>query len=1075
MGHRQRPLPHPPPPGRRRPIQRPPTVEERPPIGGQPKAPRPVRRGEPRSIPEPREIRVNESAQGKGIPVTLGKTEDGVRWTFLQTYANGLRLFAIANHGHGPIQAATPYLDGTAMTWDGANNRWTANGGLALAWFFDGNQVALTGTGLLLSSYDAAAAAEEIHTGYAYTVFQFTYHEENNTTLPKISFIVEGFDEVYDPRTLGVGYSENFALFTRELLTNPDWGFGYDAADLDEQSFEDGADYCDEQVHPAKPTVAITAADGGAGALTGNYDWVWTAANTNGVETLPAPVSNILSITGKKAALTVPLGDSATVKRFIYRKVSGAYYRTVTLNDNTTGSAEDNVTDATALTGAPVPTVAPLSTKRWYGGLTLWVNSSDADAALRLICKHFGGHVKLIAGKWTLLLDKALPGGYVPKEFSVAAETIDEASVQLWRKDRSELFNEVRLWFSDANNRYEKAEILKQRATVIAGTESPRTLDVQMFAYHDSGVAGRMATELLNRAWDDLGIEFDSDPTGLEVLPNDVIAVTAAGLSSQRFRVDRVETQDGRPKITGFEYQAASYSGVIQEADSPVVWGGIPVADAYADPPPVTGLTVAENDPGVITLEWTAPDFGLLAGYHITMSIDAGPTIDLGMFYSTHAEIPITTFGNYSFSVYVVSTTGRQSVATTDTIDNVPTAAVPIPEAVPSNVGHIYASLSDGGLVTLTWDPVTNIARELYEIRRGSQTDSWATSVELVGRYGSRQALDFPPFGNWRYLIKAVNAEGVYSATAAQTDVSVANYFQNPTTADHTPVVRVEGTHPEVVVNPVNAASVALAETVIVTDGLSTERVRILLARKLTSSQINTEITANGNANITAWDAWDLSTRKINAAVGLWGPLMPVATDIWFGYASLESEGSGTIFRNIESRLTSSNGSLIGVSESPDDFAALAVGHEQVNNDPKSVLWGPKVYFGKDGGRICPAFRLVANSPRLQRILGESLTSTVVASEVQMRHQVPIGVFDVTTNATGDATITFPTSMGLSQTPIAHAIVTTTSPINIYVRIISVSATAVVVKTHTESGTNSASRNVRVYVYDAGDGGTFVA
>jgi hypothetical protein len=65
--------------------------------------------------------------------------------------------------------------------------------------------------------------------------------------LPNFTVEVEG-KKVFDPRTNTTGYSTNAALCIRDYLVDTRYGLGVDVSELDEQSFEDAADICDEDV-----------------------------------------------------------------------------------------------------------------------------------------------------------------------------------------------------------------------------------------------------------------------------------------------------------------------------------------------------------------------------------------------------------------------------------------------------------------------------------------------------------------------------------------------------------------------------------------------------------------------------------------------------------------------------------------------------------------------------------------------------------------------------------------------------------------------------------------------------------
>ncbi len=83
--------------------------------------------------------------------------------------------------------------------------------------------------------------------GLAYITVRLKWNSNAFSSIPNITALVRG-KKVYDPRTTLTGYSTNPALCIRDYLTNTRYGKGLVAADLDDQSFEDAADFYDNTV-----------------------------------------------------------------------------------------------------------------------------------------------------------------------------------------------------------------------------------------------------------------------------------------------------------------------------------------------------------------------------------------------------------------------------------------------------------------------------------------------------------------------------------------------------------------------------------------------------------------------------------------------------------------------------------------------------------------------------------------------------------------------------------------------------------------------------------------------------------
>ena len=81
--------------------------------------------------------------------------------------------------------------------------------------------------------------------GHTYAYFKLSYDTEVYNGLPNIDALVKGKDDIYDPRTLTSGYTDNHALICRDYLASE---YGYNITSFDEQSFIDGANICDQNV-----------------------------------------------------------------------------------------------------------------------------------------------------------------------------------------------------------------------------------------------------------------------------------------------------------------------------------------------------------------------------------------------------------------------------------------------------------------------------------------------------------------------------------------------------------------------------------------------------------------------------------------------------------------------------------------------------------------------------------------------------------------------------------------------------------------------------------------------------------
>ena len=83
--------------------------------------------------------------------------------------------------------------------------------------------------------------------GQAYIYVRLTYDQDTFTSLPNISAVIRG-RKVLDTRTSTTFYSSNPAMIIRDYLTDETYGLGVTSAELNEDSFVNAANICDETV-----------------------------------------------------------------------------------------------------------------------------------------------------------------------------------------------------------------------------------------------------------------------------------------------------------------------------------------------------------------------------------------------------------------------------------------------------------------------------------------------------------------------------------------------------------------------------------------------------------------------------------------------------------------------------------------------------------------------------------------------------------------------------------------------------------------------------------------------------------
>lgn len=206
----------------------------------------------------------NPAAQTASIPVVYGGSRVGGPVVDLRLDTSDERiLYIVVAIGVGPeagggIQGITKiYFDDRlaintpvttgALSTSGVLSRFSGKLEYAVHLGTDAQTV----NAALTATFPTEWPATSRGAGVAYLVLKLTYDEDVYPGgLPRITCNVQG-QKVYDPRSTLTVWSTNPALIVRDYLTSKKYGCGIDTADIDETSFIDAANYCDEVINTA--------------------------------------------------------------------------------------------------------------------------------------------------------------------------------------------------------------------------------------------------------------------------------------------------------------------------------------------------------------------------------------------------------------------------------------------------------------------------------------------------------------------------------------------------------------------------------------------------------------------------------------------------------------------------------------------------------------------------------------------------------------------------------------------------------------------------------------------------------
>jgi len=600
------------------------TVPNRPYIpGAGPPAAAPTER----TFLDPREYTTTMSAAGLPIDIALGRClQPQTKLIYEESWANSTVLTWIVSLCEGPIQSVQPIADNKPLRM--ASGSFTnPNGtlfvddtGFIRVYVYDGSQTSIASSGL--GTYDALAAAEEVHTGIALAVVFITFDNDKMNTAPTMTWVLEGYRLCKDPVDGVRRYSPYPPVHARELLTNTTWGIQLpdDAQHLDDHLTNLGGwgrarNDCAVAIFPPTPSNAPTAAITGSGSIpAGGYWYTFTSVTGDGVETLESPLSAQVTVAAgpsKQITVTVPAGGAGTAKRNVYRNatigVQTPRYLVGTISSNTAGATLVDNTDNTTLLGQGVtaPTVAPRP-ERYIAGILISRQANGQDW-LDTILAHFAGKMTMDNGRYQCRVDQKLDAGYTKMVLrdeiydtgtdllvgspELAPANVDPMSVEVWRKDETELFNVITINYLDSNNNFQSASVTLKRDKVKALLERPRIATFELPGCPDKNQAMRLATLYLNRAWDDLLWRVRGDRALLALQPGlDVAHLLIGGLVFDG-RVLKLTTDGDAFIAEGEEYQEPSYAERVQNEDSPI---GSTIPDPSATPPNPTNCAVRE-------------------------------------------------------------------------------------------------------------------------------------------------------------------------------------------------------------------------------------------------------------------------------------------------------------------------------------------------------------------------------------------------------------------------------------------------------------------------------------------------
>jgi predicted phage tail protein len=293
-------------------------------------------------------------------------------------------------------------------------------------------------------------------------------------------------------------------------------------------------------------------------------------------------------------------------------------------------------------------------------------------------------------------------------------------------------------------------------ATGLTTANSP-TLSVIL---SDGTVQTRSVTAIAGKAIT-VGTAFTSAP-----LANSIWVFESTNLQTSTWRVLGVTEQDQcQYAVTAIAYNASKYSyienGAPLQARSTSNLNAIPAAPTNFDASE-TLYTYQDQVRAKVVVGWK-PVVGVNQ-YELRWRKDNGNWTVIQQL-SVDFEVLDITPGFFEFKIYSLNAAGKpSSTALTGSITALGKTAPP------SNVPALYAVLDPDVGVTLSWDPVTDLDLQGYEIWQGP---AWGSGTKLGVFAATSKKLGLLPAGTTTWWIKALDTSGIYSTTAVSAALTI--------------------------------------------------------------------------------------------------------------------------------------------------------------------------------------------------------------------------------------------------------------------------------------------------------------
>ena len=336
--------------------------------------------------------------------------------------------------------------------------------------------------------------------------------------------------------------------------------------------------------------------------------------------------------------------------------------------------------------------------------------------------------------------------------------------------------NVLEVQYVDRTTKYNRETvILEDRASLAAGNPIERQTISLFGITRRSQAVEEGAYFLYQKKYQTILSGWRTALNAINAAIGDVCSVTHSetGWSAKKFRITNISRTEGfEVEISVVEYEDALYGNLSNVIPTPT---SLTLHRLDAIPSLVTGLGVSEtgvkNPDGTIVplleIFWSNPAYNpgkpMFDYANVYISRDGRQTWEfIGASRSGYmATKDLSVAGEYYIVVTSVSKKGVESRVTESPfiITNIKGWLEPPDDVIGFHIAQI------GSTLEFKWDAVSDADIAGYEIRRGT---SWGGSQVIVkGIKTTSFTLTSLLYGNYTYMIKAVDTSGMYSLNAA--------------------------------------------------------------------------------------------------------------------------------------------------------------------------------------------------------------------------------------------------------------------------------------------------------------------